>query len=167
MKNLTESDVMGRIDSTTSTKDVVICDIDGTLANPNHRRHYVTGEGKKDWKSFFRVQNLAPVKEETKDALTLFGMVFTIHIVTARPESERERTVKWLDAKHVKYDELHMTRTGKMRHIADCEAKRLWLHSMGKEFKSRILVILDDRTSVVNMWREEGLVCWQVEDANF
>ena len=32
-------------------KKIVICDIDGTIANNDHRQHYL--EGKKDWEGFF------------------------------------------------------------------------------------------------------------------
>ena len=30
---------------------IVLCDIDGTVANNDHRQHYL--EGKKDWDGFF------------------------------------------------------------------------------------------------------------------
>ena len=35
-------------------KRIVICDIDGTIADNSHRQHYLLG--KKDWKKFFRLQ---------------------------------------------------------------------------------------------------------------
>jgi len=34
-----------------SEKKIVICDIDGTTANNDHRQHFL--EGKKDWDGFF------------------------------------------------------------------------------------------------------------------
>jgi 2-hydroxy-3-keto-5-methylthiopentenyl-1-phosphate phosphatase len=34
-----------------SEKKIVICDIDGTIANNDHRQHFL--EGKKDWDGFF------------------------------------------------------------------------------------------------------------------
>ena len=32
-------------------KNIVLCDIDGTIANNDHRQHFL--EGKKDWDGFF------------------------------------------------------------------------------------------------------------------
>ena len=37
-----------------SEKKIVICDIDGTIANNDHRQHFL--EGKKDWDGFLIVQ---------------------------------------------------------------------------------------------------------------
>ncbi len=34
-------------------RQIVIVDLDGTLADGRHREHFVTGEGQKDWKSYF------------------------------------------------------------------------------------------------------------------
>ena len=36
-------------------KKIVICDIDGTIANNDHRQHFL--EGKKDWDGFFSELN--------------------------------------------------------------------------------------------------------------
>ena len=32
-------------------KNIILCDIDGTVANNDHRQHFL--EGKKDWDGFF------------------------------------------------------------------------------------------------------------------
>jgi len=37
-----------------TAKDVVIVDIDGTLADVQHRIHHIKGPGKKNWIKFFR-----------------------------------------------------------------------------------------------------------------
>jgi hypothetical protein len=33
--------------------------------------------------------------------------------------------------------------------------------------KDRVRLVIEDRASVVKMWRQEGLVCWQVADGEF
>tara|TARA_B100000795_G_C22636774_1_gene374842 strand:- start:55 stop:219 length:165 start_codon:yes stop_codon:yes gene_type:complete len=36
-------------------KNIILCDIDGTVANNDHRQHFL--DGKKDWDGFFDALN--------------------------------------------------------------------------------------------------------------
>ena len=50
-------------------RPVVIFDIDGTLSNPAHRLHHVTGLGPKDWTAFFATMADDAAAEPIKDIL--------------------------------------------------------------------------------------------------
>ena len=74
---------------------IVLCDIDGTVANNDHRQHYL--EGKKDWDGFFsELINDSPIKHVIKrinqEVLNGNEIIF----ITGRPERYRYSTNFWL-----------------------------------------------------------------------
>ena len=76
-------------------KRIVICDIDGTIADNSHRQHYLLG--KKDWKNFFlAIDKDKPILKILKKIECLYQDGFQIIFVTGRPEEYRELTQKWL-----------------------------------------------------------------------
>jgi hypothetical protein len=48
----------------------------------------------------------------------------------------------------------------------DCIVKKEIYETFIKD-KYNVLFVMDDRNQVVNMWREQGLTCFQVADGNF
>lgn len=139
-----------------STKNLIICDIDGTLADVGHRLHFVTKKPK-NWKGFFEAM--------IKDSLNVWCAVllqamarqgYKIFLVSGRPEDYRSHTEEWLKKHKVTYDKLLMRKAGDFR--KDDIVKRELLYKIGKE---KILFVVDDRQSVVDMWRKEGLLCLQ------
>ena len=54
--------------------------------------------------------------------------------------------------------------TSKVKYISDVELKQKWLNEIGKE---NVLCVFDDRTKVVEMWRKNGLSCFQVSNGDF
>lgn len=142
-------------------KQIVIVDIDGTLANVDHRLRFVQQE-KKDWKTFFDQMVNDEVNEWCKTFIKLHrGMGFDVYLFTGRPETHREQTEWWLKKHDIKYDSLEMRRKGDFR--PDTVVKSEMLHEVfdTPEARERILYIVDDRQSVVDMWREQGLTCLQ------
>ena len=94
-----------------------------------------------------------------------FSAQFDILLVSGRPEEHRATTERWLDQNHI-YDVrgLFMRRTGDYR--PDTEVKReIYQNQIAPRYKVRL--VLDDRSSVVAMWRSLGLTCWQVAEGNF
>jgi phosphoserine phosphatase len=147
-------------------KDVVVFDLDGTLALIEHRRHFVHGKGKKkDWHKFFAAsvddQPNTPVIEVLR---SLHRTEHQIWIVSGRSDEVREETVHWLQAHEVPYHHLIMRHAGDF--TADNDLKRHWLVS-GMIPKERVLIVFDDRDKVVAMWRREGLTCAQVAPGDF
>ena len=149
-----------RADSTQG--EIVIFDIDGTLADVSERIHHVRGK-RKDWDAFFAgmAQDKA-IGAMVRLCNLLHDGGMRIVLCSGRTEQHRAETVKWLDREGVRYHELRLRRDGDRR--SDTIAKREMLEGIDR---SRILFVVEDRTRVVEMWREQGLVCLQCAPGEF
>jgi predicted kinase len=144
---------------------VVVCDLDGTLCNLDHRLHFVKREGKKDWKSFFENLSGDDLHEGvayTIDALREKDM--TVVFASGRPDDYKRQTVEWLTKNGFSTTHLYMRCRGD--HRPDFIAKEIILDfEILTRFKP--LFFLDDRDQVVEMWRKRGFVCFQVAKGDF
>ena len=154
-------------------KDVVIFDLDGTLALIDDRRALATKDnGKMDWDKFFDPANITldlpnhPVIEMAK---TLHAQGKTIVIFSGRSKATKDATAKWLDDNDVPFSVMKMRPTGHPgAFMPDDKLKQHWLDSIfPDDQKDRILCIFDDRDKVVKMWRDNGLTCFQVAPGDF
>jgi phosphoglycolate phosphatase-like HAD superfamily hydrolase len=146
-------------------KDLVIFDLDGTLTDNSHRQKYVLGK-QKDWGSFFEAQ---PLDRPKLNIVRLFQSLeisnqFKLMIVTARPERYRAVTEAWLSKHDIFPERVIMRKDGDRR--ADDIVKREILYTL-KEEEFAIVFVVDDRKSVVQMWRSEGVTCLQCADHDF
>jgi predicted kinase len=132
----------------------VICDLDGTLCDITARRHFVTQEGKKDWKSFFEHIAEDELRADVAEKIRLlneFG--YKIVYLSGRPEDYKEQTLAWLTKHGVDFHfALIMRRKGDKRE--DTVIKKEFLHKYFPN-KEQINCIIDDRPSVLRMWRSE------------
>jgi hypothetical protein len=141
----------------TTFKPTVIFDIDGTLADPTHRRHHVSG--KKDWEAFFsELEGDAPIEPVFKLFHAMQKAGYYTVIVTGRPERYRFNTANWLMKHGISVFKLYMRKNDDLRQ--DSVIKSDILDQIIADGYSPFLVI-DDRQSVVDMWRSRGLVCLQ------
>lgn len=150
-------------------KQIIICDLDGTLADCTHRQHHVQGEGKKDWKAFFAGMDKDTLNKNLNSVLEhLWITGHDVWFVSARPDNYRDVTEKWLFEKAgwelTESTRLIMRKAGDFR--ADTIVKKEILDQIRAE-GVEILIAFDDRKSVVDMWRENGVFCAQVADHNF
>ena len=83
-------------------------------------------------------------------------------LCSGRPERYRNDTVTWLAREGVRYDEIRLRADGDRR--SDTIAKREMLAGIDR---TRVLFIVEDRNSVVQMWRAEGFVCLQCAPGEF
>lgn len=144
----------------------VIFDIDGTLADCQHRRHHVEKEPK-DWDSFFREDLVLQdaVIEPVRDLYVSLVHDFYVVLATGRSEDHRRITQQWLrEAGMVQHEKLYMRAAGDRRH--DYVVKEEILAQIKADGFNPFLVI-DDRKSVVEMWRKNGLVCLQAAEGDF
>ena len=156
-------------------KDTIICDLDGTLFDIEHRRHHVIKQpGKKrDFKAFEDAIPQDTVNEAVHETLRHMAgwlmnyeyRVHTIVFVSGRHERTRLITLGMLDrfTDCPSDPELHMRPDDDNR--PDWVFKQEVLDT--KLDKDRILFCLDDRQQVVDMWRRNGLTCFQVAEGNF
>jgi len=135
----------------------VIFDIDGTLSNPEHRLHFVRGP-KKDWDSFFAGLSDDPPAKNILDLCQELSFGSKILVATGRPEKYRCATKRWLDSFGVYLDQLYIRPDDDTR--PDHIVKSQILDGIYADGYEPWLVI-DDRQSVVEMWRDRGLTCLQ------
>jgi hypothetical protein len=141
--------------------DAVIFDLDGTLADCTHRLHHVK-HGKRNWDAFFATMaEDRPIASVVRLLHTFADCGEPILFCSGRPETYREITEKWL-SDHGIYDapRLYMRAEGDTR--PDYIVKRQILDGIRQDGFEPWLVI-DDRPSVVAMWREAGLCCLQAQ----
>lgn len=146
------------------TTPAVLFDIDGTLADCEHRRHHVTGKHK-DFDAFYAAMAADTPNEPIVQMCNLYyANRWHVVLCTGRPESYRKITEDWLHNKGVMYHGL-MMRPDERRFDPDYLVKQ---DMLGKILETRAVhFAVDDRTQVVNMWRENGVTCLQVAEGNF
>lgn len=139
----------------------VIFDLDGTLADIDHRLHFVK-DGNKDWDGFYA----ACVDDLPKAAIIELALMcddagHEIIISSGRSENVRAQTEEWLAKHGVVYKTLLMRPNGSF--IPDQALKKAWLDQGVLGRKEDILFVVEDRDRMVKMWRDQGLVCLQVD----
>ena len=143
-------------------EEIVIFDIDGTLADISHRRHHIEKKSK-DWDAFFRgIPQDKAIKSIVRLCNILYESGVRILLCTGRREQDRMETVKWLAQNGIQYHELILRRDDDRR--SDVIVKREMLAGLDR---SKILFVVEDRSGVVEMWRSEGLVCLQCAPGEF
>ena len=76
-------------------KNIILCDIDGTVANNDHRQHFL--EGKKDWDGFFdALDKDEPIYPIINKVIEENNSGREIIFITGRPERYRSTTHAWL-----------------------------------------------------------------------
>lgn len=80
----------------TPKKGIIICDIDGILANASHRMEFIKSE-KKDWKKFFSLTGEDKPRKEIFEMIVEFEKQgYEIFLVSGRPDNLRKETEEWL-----------------------------------------------------------------------
>lgn len=125
----------------------------------NHRRKYVEGE-QKDWKKFFEYMEFDTIRDDVFHlAHALHKDDYVIIVCSGRNERYRELTEKQLAFGKLEYQALMMR--GDDDYRPDWEVKREMLAEIRNSgFDPKISV--DDRPSVVSMWRDHGLTTFDV-----
>lgn len=134
---------------------LVVCDIDGTIADLTHRRRYAKGP-EKNWARFFSLLGEdTPRMDVYKQALAV-AQANDAHLVlvSARPDTYRAETIEWL-RKYNMMDWVHIL----MRKGHDKRQDTQVKSDIYDKYLSRyqIIEVFDDRPSVIRMWREKGL----------
>jgi hypothetical protein len=142
-----------------------IFDLDGTLADIRHRRHFVEGE-KKDWRAFFA----ACVDDEPmRGVITTLNMLSSladIWIWSGRSDEVELETLSWLGRHCEKWPaKVRMRRAGD--HQPDEKLKASWLAEMSDHDRGRLVAIFEDRDRMVKLWRDNGIQCFQVAPGDF
>jgi uncharacterized HAD superfamily protein len=134
--------------------EVILVDIDGTVAHRVDRSPY-------DYK---KVGSDIPDQNVVEILQCFWKSSKTLIFITGRADSCYEETYNWLINNCPPFSKLYMRKTGDSR--KDYEIKKEIYETHIKD-KFNVLCVLDDRQSVVDMWRDLGLKCLQVDYGNF
>jgi hypothetical protein len=154
------------MDAVNHPKPLYIFDLDGTLADIRHRRHLVEGD-KRDWPAFHAAcVDDTPNMPVVRTALGLYWAGAELWVWSGRSDVVRAETERWLYLVVGPYhSELRMRKHGDYQ--TDVSLKRSWLHGIGPRDRARLVAVFDDRTRLVDMWRSEGVACFQVAPGDF
>lgn len=156
--------------------EMIIFDIDGTLANNDHRVPHLypnchTQEernaytGKKDWAAFYENQIEDPVYEDVARVLHMYQDSGTyIQLLTGRSQKWETVTLAWLKKHHINYDDIWM-RPNNNRiddHILKVNQIQQW-QSIGWN----IIGLYDDRKRICDAVREHGITVFQMAAGDF
>jgi len=139
------------------TLDIIV-DLDGTLCNIDHRLHWVKSKPT-NWKAFFAGVPDDEVVEPIKQLINYaYGTEEGAQILlcSGRNEETRQDTETWLTKHHICYTELLMR--PKKDYREDSIVKKEMLDKL-REMGYNPTIAIDDRNRVVDMWRENGLIC--------
>lgn len=145
-------------------KSIIVVDLDGTVANLEHRLHFIQHENPEanDYDSFFRNVGRDEPIQSTIDLVKQYSEKgHPIVFVSGRSDVSRTDTMDWLDY-HVKvdYKALIMRRAGDKR--PDTMVKQNFYDKYLKHYD--IGAVIDDRPSVIRMWEENGVNVIDVGD---
>lgn len=133
--------------------DVIVVDMDGTLALMGDRSPYDVSKCDQDPPNIPVLQTILKWQQTHK-----------IIVMSGRTDDGKSKTESWLQKYGVNYTGLHMRSLGDMRKdtIVKEEMYRTYL-----EGKYNVIAVFDDRKSVVEMWRSLGLTVFQVAEGDF
>lgn len=135
-------------------EEIVIVDIDGTVAEMNDRSPY-------EWD---RVHEDTPIHSTVRTVKDMIAAGRKIVFISGRDGAAYEDSKQWLET-HIGGDfELFMKEKGDYRPDVITKHEIFQKEIAGKY---RVSHVLDDRNGVVDLWRKLGLPCWQVADGDF
>lgn len=140
-----------------------IFDIDGTMANGDHRVHHIK-KSPKDWKTYFALCAKDEPIEPVIDLIRKLSATTTIVYASGRAWQCRMDTKKWLERLRLDPTHLYMRKEGDFRN--DDILKLEFLDQIIADGFTPLMVF-DDRNRVVKAWRSRGLICAQVAEGDF
>lgn len=178
-------------------KPLYIFDLDGTLADIEHRRHLIqkticsacggvvmtfpkpkqvcepcggVGYTTPDWPEFYRqCVNDEPKWPIIDTLIALARQGADVWIWSGRSSEVMNETREWLQ-QYIPSDELEEIELCMRRegdYTPDEQLKAGWYDALTDYDQRRLVAIFDDRQKVVDMWRSKGLTCFQVAPGNF
>jgi hypothetical protein len=155
----------------------LIIDIDGTVANAEHRLHHIQ-KTPKDWNAFYEQMG---DDEPIYPVIEMINAFYAQHspnayVVTGRPERYRDVTMDWLErycswgpysadlSRNLTFDKLLMRKDDDHRADYIVKAERTsWL----PKGLFNDVIVFEDRDRCVQMWRSRGFTVFQPTDGAY
>lgn len=146
-------------------RDVIVCDLDGTLSLDEGRAEKHLRQGWKDWDAYYDACGEDSPNKPVIDLLNILyeSERYDVWILSGRIDRTRETTEAWLKRHKVSYDNLVMRATEDR--TQDTELKLQWVEQFG--IRRRIQFVIEDRQRMVDAWRAAGFTVLQVAPGNF
>lgn len=153
-KPRTHDDPPARFEPDESLPPAIGFDIDGTLAHIVDRDIYDAARAHEDTLDPHVMRYLRSVQSDG----------IAVVVMSGRSEDHREVTEKWLAKHGIEYAGLFMRPSKDTRPDFVVKGELFDKHLRGKY---NVQMFIDDRTQIVRLWRDMGIICWQVADGNF
>lgn len=142
---------------------IIVCDIDGTIANVDHRRQFVATKPK-NWKAWNAAMDKDTVYQDIQWMVTALSMYSDLIFCSGRGEEQRAVTEQWLADNKFTYEGLYMRAAGDYRQDSIVKVELL---QQIREKHGEPFLWIDDRQQVVDAIRAEGVRVVQVAPGNF
>lgn len=147
-------------------KNIVVFDIDGTLIDISKRQQWLK-TNPKNWKKFREDHSSDTPIYNIITLLRSLSKDFTIVLVSARIESERDITIFQLKKYNIidYVDKIYLRMNGDYRD--DTSVKEDLLKDLIRDYNRSPILWFDDRDKVVKHIRSLGITVCQVAEGNF
>ena len=134
----------------------ILVDIDGTIANNQHRQIYLK-DNSKDWDKFFiSMAKDKPILENINVISRLRQSGHKVIITTGRPIKYEVFTIKWLD-KHIGKNNYELYQRKQNDFRSSLILKKEFLHLIQE--LNEIVAIFEDQIEIIEMYKNEGYLC--------
>lgn len=143
---------------------VVICDLDGTLCDTSHRKHFLEGkpQGDIDWEGYSLACEYDALVPGVATLLRLLdSRGIRIVLMSGRSENARELTEAWLDKHSIPRYRLYMR--PRDNRVSNELMKLRWADELHDE-GNVILLVIDDWNPVAENFAEYGIFTLLVKE---
>lgn len=153
-----------------------VFDLDGTLFDPAHRVHLLEDKTDPDrWVKFYDAgRHDAPITQTLIVLAALANTGAEIRFLSGRADFTFDDTIHCLkQTTPLTIEYLASPGIISLRNYApidkrnDDVMKKEWLDNLVPADRSRLVAVFEDRQRVVDMWRANGVTCYQVAPGNF
>lgn len=155
-------------------KPLYIFDLDGTLSLTEHRVHLLH-TGKRDgsaWRRFYAACDKDPPNLPVIQTMEKLRNHADVWVFSGRSDEVYDKTVEWL-VQHTSFSYIDLSNNSMLTmrregdNTEDHLLKESWLMNMLDIDRQRLVATFDDRRRVVDMWRSNGITCFQVAPGDF
>lgn len=153
---------------------LIVFDLDGTLANCEHRMKFIRPNpavdpvtGKKV-KRRFDLFHHACVDDTVIEPVAHFYRAFvadpavTVVVLSGRDHATYDKTVDWFVRNDLPLPDELLLKQGD-QHTPDIEQKRLQADRLESKYSKPISMVFEDRDRVVEMWKARGTFVFNVD----